>query len=92
MNGLERFAVSNLPLYGYGRATGNRGGFNRDVGGVCFGTFALGLLADIPSCRHCPHADITPLILMLVCGQSSITLLGFDPVAPLRFYTDAASP
>jgi hypothetical protein len=34
----------------------------------------------------------TPVVLMLLYGQSSITLLGFDPVAPLRFYTDAASP
>src|SRR5260370_42487085 len=76
MNGLERFAVSDLPLYGYRRATGNRGGFNRDVGGVCFGNFALGVPADIS-----PIQTLPPLILMLVCGQSSITLsCGAAPV------------
>lgn len=63
MNGLERFAASNLPLYGHRRATGNRGGFNRDVGGVSFGNFALDVPADIA-----PIQTLPLLSLMLVCG------------------------
>jgi hypothetical protein len=78
MNGPERFAASNLPLYGHRRATGNHG-FTTGRWWFSFGNSALGVPAAILSV---PGDDARM--------QASVSriLLGFDPVAS----PDAAGP